>query len=805
MRGVPVRAWLFVVGVMVSAEGPRTEGAWSTACREGEAELCVATYLALRDPLDGVLATRHLRGRPEASGLIASIAREIGDRPDGASAWTNLGVVRYVRGEAGAALAAIDRAAAHRAPADLRGRLADAQERMNCLQQLDEQQAAARAGAELFALASQLRDATAPYEIAARLRDPQTHAPISRDAREARNAQIAAFLGVGFLLLELGNVERAELAYNEALALDPPRSPYAGYALALAAALADAHQFSHASRIRQQEAYAAAILAGDASLAWSALHNLVVLDLPRRDDGALEAHATATARAEAAANAAPAAARLATYPFPPSPLPADRAFAVNTKARIAMARGDQRAAIAALDAALADPACASRAMLEATLGRALRLAGDRTRAEQVLLRAAAATEQRRARLATDTFKSWLLAQQRAPFEDLFALYASTGRARDALAIAQRATARSILDALLAPPTERDDKAPTPTRAPLRGQDIADAAARFAGLRALARSLHASPAASPPALDDALARLRGLHVVTYFQAIDQLWAIVLAEDGALSIHALGAAKDIEAEAATWRSDPTVQLHSDQLGAKLLPDALLPRDGATLYVVPDRPVRELSFAALRVHGAPIVAHHAVAYGPSAAVLALVRTRRDAQRAVVLGDPTNDLPAARDEAQAVARSLQVTARLGASATKSAVLDDDAAVIHIAAHTVATPTGPALQLADGAIDASAVIEHGVRAGAIALLTCSSAAESRDELGSLANAFFAAGAHTVIASRWAVEDRVAQELAQLFYAGDGLADPARAVAAAQRVLIARGVSVAQWSTFLVTGGVARP
>jgi CHAT domain-containing protein len=191
-------------------------------------------------------------------------------------------------------------------------------------------------------------------------------------------------------------------------------------------------------------------------------------------------------------------------------------------------------------------------------------------------------------------------------------------------------------------------------------------------------------------------------------------------------------------------------------------------------------------------------------------LLATRRPASslHAMVLGDPNGDLPEAREEAKEVAERLKVTPRLGSDAARAAVLDArDATLIHVAAHTVPTQTGAALRLSDGLLDASTVLDHGVTAGAIVLLTCSSAPiTSRDELAALASAFIAGGAHTVVASRWAVDDIVARRFARLFYAANGLQDPVRAAAIAQRELARQtapaAVPVEQWSTFAVVGGL---
>src|SRR6185295_6986215 len=111
--------------------------------------------------------------------------------------------------------------------------------------------------------------------------------------------------------------------------------------------------------------------------------------------------------------------------------------------------------------------------------------------------------------------------------------------------------------------------------------------------------------------------------------------------------------------------------------------------------------------------------VAYASSAAVLSAMRRSRSPVRALVLGDPTGDLPQAREEAKEVAARLQVAPRLGAEATSAAVLGArEATLIHVAAHTESTPAGSALRLSDGLLDANAVVDHGITAGAIVLLT---------------------------------------------------------------------------------------
>jgi CHAT domain-containing protein len=239
--------------------------------------------------------------------------------------------------------------------------------------------------------------------------------------------------------------------------------------------------------------------------------------------------------------------------------------------------------------------------------------------------------------------------------------------------------------------------------------------------------------------------------------------------------------------------------------LLPDDVLPATGRELYIVPDELLRDVSFAALRTHATYLVDRHPIAYAPSAAILAIARTRAPSRPPVVIGDPTSDRAGARAEATEVGGLLGVAPSLGASATIATVLAvGDAEVLHVASHAGATHQGPVLKMSDGDVLGTAIIEHRVGPALVVLTGCSSgyAEEERDEFGSLAAAFIAAGAATVIASRIDVDDAVARRFAHLFYEANGVRDPVGAVARAQRRLRSEGVRTAQWSTFMVVGGL---
>jgi tetratricopeptide (TPR) repeat protein len=717
------------------------------ARRADTADLCLQRFLRTLDPATGARAARALQSRDDKRAIVEWIAGMIGDAPAGADAWLALGVSRRAAGDFPGSLAAFERAQAHRAPSDTLGRLHDAVGRIYYHEYQAEYQAAFRAAVDA-------------YELVGRVCGPDDRA--------------TAYLNIASLLSDVGNVAMTAEVLDQARAAMPVTSRNYGYLRKLDAVVEDARGNPARAQRAQLEARAFAIRDGNAGLEFDVRMNLI-------------------AAALGAGELDDAAALLAFEPLATDALPNDRAVDAYHRGQLALARGNPAAAAHEIERVLPAAPESWIGPLEDVHGRALARAGDAPGAERALVRAVEAVERQRDNLDGDTLKSWLLALQREPFEDLFLLDVAQGRLEDALEVVQRATARSTLDGLL--------------QAEPRATSIAAAGARSETMRKLARALRSSRASVVPPIATVLTRLRGNHLVTYFRARRELWAIAVAGDGVLHAHRIGDVAAIASQVTAWRRNSEDTGIAERLGTTLLPDEIMPVPGAPLYIAADEPIAEVSFAALRRRGELVLDRHAVAYAPSAAVLSAMRRSQARLRALVLGDPTGDLPEARAEATEVAARLHAAPRLGGDATRAAVLDaGEATLIHIAAHTEPTAVGAALRLADGLLDAGAVIDHGVAAGAIVLLTCSAAAiTSRDELAPLAAAFVAAGAHSVVASRWAVTDAVGRQFARMFYDDNGLADPVRAVADAQRTLAAQRdphIPVEQWSTFAVIGGL---
>jgi tetratricopeptide (TPR) repeat protein len=708
------------------------------------ADVCLAGFMMTRDPATGARAARARQARSGELPVIEWIAGTIGDEPGGADAWLAAGFARYFHGDAGPALVALQRAASHRSSSDMLGRLHDAVGLLYYYEDRADYQAAITHAAAAFDLVDHVCPA---------------------------DDQAVAYLNIAGLLVDFGNVSTTKQIAAKLAPLVPVTSRYYPWLLRVNAQLEEAQDRPATAQTMLREARGFAIRDGDRALEFKLRMNLVYL---AQHQGELDE-----------------AARLLAYqPLSPDASLDQRETDAYHRAALALARGDARTAAEIAERALAGEPDAWTASLSNLYGRALIAIDAPERAEHALLRSVELTERRRDALELDTLRSWLLAEQREPFEDLFSLYVSQHRLADALSIVQRATARSTLDGLL-------QVEPVPA-------GVAAVAQRDDSVRALAHALRRSRPANAPPIDKLLAQLRGNHVITYFRARRELWAVAVSADGRIIARRIGDSGTIAERALSWREHPEEIALADDLGSVLLPDEILPAVQTPIYIITDDPISDMSFAALRRNGRFVVEDHPVAYASSAAVLASMRRSPSPIRALVLGDPTYDLPQAREEAKEVAARLQVQPQLGSDATGALILRSrDATLIHIAAHTESTPIGAALRLSDGLLDASAVIDSGITAGAIVLMTCSSAAvSSRDELEPLAAAFVAAGAHTVVASRWSVLDDVGRKFAQVFYQQNGVVDPIRAVAIAQRRLLSEHVKIRDWSTFAVVGGL---
>jgi len=212
------------------------------------------------------------------------------------------------------------------------------------------------------------------------------------------------------------------------------------------------------------------------------------------------------------------------------------------------------------------------------------------------------------------------------------------------------------------------------------------------------------------------------------------------------------------------DETVDPTSDGTGAS-----------RKLVIVPHGLLHRVPFHALFDGESYLLERFEVSYAPSAKVYSLCQERipRGFDKALVLSVADPSIPAVAEEAQAVVRHLPSAELLSDQQATMEALRLKAAgcgVLHLACHgmfRVDNPMFSSLKLGDGWLVASDVIRLDLAGALVTLSACESgrnAVFAGDELMGLTRAFLGAGATTLVASLWLVQDETTAELMEKWY-----------------------------------------
>ena len=340
-----------------------------------------------------------------------------------------------------------------------------------------------------------------------------------------------------------------------------------------------------------------------------------------------------------------------------------------------------------------------------------------------------------------------------------------------------------------------------------------------------------------------------------------WLLCLTSRRAEVSHLIGR-RQLESQVGMYMAmmrqrDRSHALAGARLHDELLADALawLPAEVDELIVVPDGILHHLPFEALLqdAEGGYLAETYSVSVVPSAT--AWLRWKRSVGTSgkmplLTVADPLlpygkesgtyrgpvtpgadlelGPLPHARDEARSIRRALGGGVLLvGADATEREFRDSPPAgfdVLHIAAHAVVDdgrPERSAIVLShdrppgepheeDGLLQYREIVDLDLDGQVVVLSACRSGSGpviEGDGVMGLANAFFLAGARTVVAGLWPIRDDDATRMVKRFGAhlGDGLS-VSHALASAKREAIADGEPVAAWAGLVVLGdGGATP
>ena len=269
-----------------------------------------------------------------------------------------------------------------------------------------------------------------------------------------------------------------------------------------------------------------------------------------------------------------------------------------------------------------------------------------------------------------------------------------------------------------------------------------------------------------------------------------------------------------------------------GRRRLFEALLPpptrkylHPDHTLIVVPTGPLHGLAFHALLDGDAPLITRTRVLYAPSLELLyhLLARSAESTGglgEGLVLAQSSFEqagyagLPYVEQEAAAVlggARGARVPLaeldpdRLSELGQSGGLARYD--WLHFATHAYAEPvtgTFTGLLVGRGVLDVQAIRRWRLTARLVTLSACQTGVgrwHYGDEIAGLTQAFISAGAQSVVASLWLVQDESTATLMAAFYRalGEGQS-PAAALATAQRAAHRAGVDAYHWAAFSAFG-----
>jgi CHAT domain-containing protein len=433
--------------------------------------------------------------------------------------------------------------------------------------------------------------------------------------------------------------------------------------------------------------------------------------------------------------------------------------------------------------------------------------GQRADAIRLLQQAAEAIERVRTTITFEADKIGFAASKQAVYAALVDGLAAEGDWRGAFQAAERAKARALVDLLaqhrdLPPPAAADDK----VRALFASAQSSESTTAFStstdsvrGIEVIASARTALGQLAPESaslvsvqnvpFEAITARLAPDEtLIDYYSSGDDLYAF-LVTGGKLKgvkLSAKGMEEDVRVfRQSIERRDPAARARAQALYARLLQPVASEFRGSKLTIAPHGPLHYLPFAALLDGDKYLIDHYSIRLIPSAGALAYLKSDHPAKagRLLALGNPDlgearYDLPNAQIEATKVAALFPDSrALVRAEASKSAIkeLGNGFSILHFATHgkfDANAPLSSGLYLSkgtdsDGVLTVSDLYDLRWDVDLVTLSACETGlgkVANGDDLIGLTRGFLYAGARSIVASLWEVDDAATEELMLDFY-----------------------------------------
>ncbi|MEJ0008878.1 MAG: CHAT domain-containing protein [Steroidobacteraceae bacterium] len=469
--------------------------------------------------------------------------------------------------------------------------------------------------------------------------------------------------------------------------------------------------------------------------------------------------------------------------------------------------------------------------------------GQRDVGVRLLTQSVDAIESVRSTISFEAAKIGFAGDKQTVYAALIDALAKQGNWQQAFLYTERAKARALVDLLaqrrdLGPPQSADDRvrelfAHAATVESGVGAATSDETVRGIKVVVDARSQLSEVAPEAASLlsvqkvevADIVSRMGADEaLIDYFVQGEDLYAFVL-KGSAISGYRLSAA-GLEEEIRAFRT--AIDKRSAEavdLGHHLYDRLIRPLSGdlnvRSLVIAPHGALHYLPFAALSDREAYLVDRFSIRLIPSADTLVYLRTvqAKKLGRLLALGNPdlgsrAYDLPNAQAEAVKVAAMFPDSrALLRAEASKSAVkaLGGGFAMLHFATHghfDADKPLSSGLYLAkgsdpDGTLTVSDLYSLRWDVDLVTLSACETGlgkVSNGDDVIGLTRGFLYAGARSIVASLWAVDDAATAQLMESFYQNLASHDKRESLRLAQIETRARYPEPWFWAAFNIIG-----
>lgn len=486
-------------------------------------------------------------------------------------------------------------------------------------------------------------------------------------------------------------------------------------------------------------------------------------------------------------------------------------------------------------------------------GRIAEAEGDRNGAIDFYRRAVEVIEQQRATLNSEASKIGFVGDKQAAYKRLVALLVDAQRYAEAFDFLERSKSRALVDMLASKKdfavrdgdanrvgellaqaeqseinalAQQAEPAASPSSAPSGRRSLAVSATKKA-IAEVAPEVASLVSVSSTPLAEIQARIPADEMLVEYHYDDNaLYVFLLSREGLRVVRAdvdglesrVKALRDAIAQPASGAYLPV----SQQLYRQLIgPVEKMLSGYPKLVIVPHGVLHYVPFAALHDGERYLIDRHAFRMLPSASVVKYLRDKPVRKSGGILafgnpdlGDPRYDLKFAEEEAKAIVQTVPGSRAVLRKQASEAMLRKNAdgfSYLHFATHgefNADAPLNSALLLArDGASDGLLTVGKLYSMHLDIDLATLSACETGlgkvangDDVVGLTRGFLFAGASTIVASLWQVDDQATSDLMRRFYEGLGEGDKREALRRAQIETRARYRHPYYWAAFQLTG-----